>query len=129
MSPISGFGSLRKPKNVAIQILQILAIISITLFVIDLSSDHKGQKKDATVIKPATPNTGHLLESNHAPKINQSIPSKPILENAAIVFLARNREVYGILSSMQNIEDRFNRHRGYPYIFLNDEPFSEEFKE
>jgi hypothetical protein len=51
------------------------------------------------------------------------------LENAAIVFLARNKEVYGILSSMQNIEDRFNRGKGYPYIFLNDEPFSQEFKE
>jgi hypothetical protein len=55
--------------------------------------------------------------------------AKPPLENAAIVFLARNNEVYGVLQSMQNIEDRFNHEYHYPYVFLNDVPFSDEFKE
>lgn len=27
------------------------------------------------------------------------------------------------------MEDRFNKKYKYPYIFLNDEPFSDEFKE
>lgn len=29
---------------------------------------------------------------------------------------------------MKNIEDRFNRHYRYPWTFLNDEPFTDEFK-
>jgi len=28
---------------------------------------------------------------------------------------------------MQNMEDRFNWWGGYPWVFLNDQPFSEEF--
>ncbi|PVG02219.1 putative mannosyltransferase [Serendipita vermifera] len=30
---------------------------------------------------------------------------------------------------MQSMEDRFNRKYNYPYVFLNDEPFTDEFKE
>ncbi|KAJ1724402.1 alpha-1,2-mannosyltransferase ktr1 [Coemansia biformis] len=32
-------------------------------------------------------------------------------------------------STVRQIEDRFNRNYGYPYIFLNDEEFTQEFKE
>jgi len=29
---------------------------------------------------------------------------------------------------MKQMEDRFNRKYGYPYVFLNEEEFSPEFK-
>ncbi|KAJ1911175.1 hypothetical protein IWQ60_010265 [Tieghemiomyces parasiticus] len=48
---------------------------------------------------------------------------------AAFVVLTRNSELHPLRVAISQIEDRFNRHRGYPYIFLNDEPFTEEFKE
>ncbi|KIK79299.1 glycosyltransferase family 15 protein [Paxillus rubicundulus Ve08.2h10] len=32
------------------------------------------------------------------------------------------------LLSVREVEDRFNRKFGYPYVLLNDEPFDEEFK-
>jgi len=48
--------------------------------------------------------------------------------NATFVILARNTDISGAVRSIRDIEDRFNRGRGYPYVFLNDEPFSEEFK-
>ncbi|GAA5922232.1 hypothetical protein JCM1841_000690 [Sporobolomyces salmonicolor] len=48
--------------------------------------------------------------------------------NAAFVILARNSDVWEILASIRQMEDRFNKHYNYPYVFLNDEPFSEEFK-
>ncbi|TDL19414.1 glycosyltransferase family 15 protein [Rickenella mellea] len=41
--------------------------------------------------------------------------------------LARNKEVNEACSSIQQIEDRFNNVYNYPWVFLNDEPFSEEF--
>ncbi|KAL1914322.1 uncharacterized protein VTP21DRAFT_9015 [Calcarisporiella thermophila] len=48
---------------------------------------------------------------------------------AAFVVLARNSDIHGVRQSMQKMEDRFNRRYGYPWIFLNDVEFSEEFKE
>ncbi|KAI9475306.1 nucleotide-diphospho-sugar transferase [Coemansia mojavensis] len=51
------------------------------------------------------------------------------LLRAAMVALVRNKELHGMRSTVRQLEDRFNRNFGYPYIFLNDEEFTEEFKE
>lgn len=51
------------------------------------------------------------------------------LVNATILVLCRNWELKDILSSMRSLEDRFNRHYHYPWTFLNDEEFTQEFKE
>jgi len=48
--------------------------------------------------------------------------------NATFVILARNREINAVIRSVREIENRFNRKYGYPYVFLNEEPFPEEFK-
>lgn len=50
------------------------------------------------------------------------------LENAAFVSLVRNSEVRGIVSTIKSIEQTFNHKYNYPYVFLNDKPFSERFK-
>ena len=67
----------------------------------------------------------HELSSNH------SSPSPPFQEraNATFVFLCRNNDVNGVVSSIQQMEDRFNRRYHYPWVLLNEEPFTEEFKE
>ncbi|TFY82623.1 hypothetical protein EWM64_g1385 [Hericium alpestre] len=49
--------------------------------------------------------------------------------NATIVMLARNSDLRGIVKSMKQMEDRFNKKFRYPYTFLNEEPFSAKFKE
>ncbi|KAG1827260.1 glycosyltransferase family 15 protein [Suillus subaureus] len=49
--------------------------------------------------------------------------------NASFVMLVRNSDLIGIMSSMKQIEDRFNRKFQYPYVFLNDEPFTQSFKD
>ncbi|KAK9479139.1 nucleotide-diphospho-sugar transferase [Lipomyces japonicus] len=51
----------------------------------------------------------------------------PPRQNASLVMLVRNFEIDDALSSMRQIEDRFNRRFRYPWTFLNDEPFTEEF--
>ncbi|KAG5634642.1 hypothetical protein H0H81_001280 [Sphagnurus paluster] len=48
--------------------------------------------------------------------------------NAAFVMLARNSDLNGVVSSMKQMEDRFNKKFNYPYVFLNDQPFDESFK-
>ncbi|KAI0273643.1 nucleotide-diphospho-sugar transferase [Gloeopeniophorella convolvens] len=50
------------------------------------------------------------------------------LANATFVVLCRNSDMLGILRSMQQMEDRFNRRYGYPWVFLNNEPFTKEFQ-
>jgi alpha 1,2-mannosyltransferase len=47
---------------------------------------------------------------------------------AAYVVLVRNSELYALRSSMRHLEDRLNHKFNYPWIFLNEEPFTEEFK-
>lgn len=49
-------------------------------------------------------------------------------ENATFVSLVRNNELDAIVGSIRGVEDRFNRFYHYDWVFLNDEPFSEEFK-
>ncbi|KAJ3842276.1 glycosyltransferase family 15 protein [Lentinula raphanica] len=58
-----------------------------------------------------------------------SEPDSTILkENATLVFLARNSELKGVISSMRGLESRFNHRYRYPWVFLNDEEFTNEFK-
>ncbi|KAG0168420.1 alpha 1,2-mannosyltransferase 2.4.1 [Apophysomyces sp. BC1034] len=47
---------------------------------------------------------------------------------AAFVVLVRNSDFDGIRASIRQMEDRFNRKFHYPYVFLNDDDFTEEFK-
>ncbi|KIL69760.1 glycosyltransferase family 15 protein [Amanita muscaria Koide BX008] len=49
--------------------------------------------------------------------------------NATFVFLCRNSDVNEAVSSVQQMEDRFNKRYHYPWVFLNDEPFTDEFKQ
>jgi alpha 1,2-mannosyltransferase len=48
--------------------------------------------------------------------------------NATLLMLARNSDLIGAAQSVRRLEDRFNKNYRYPWVFLNDEPFSDEFK-
>ncbi|ODV81522.1 glycosyltransferase family 15 protein [Suhomyces tanzawaensis NRRL Y-17324] len=48
---------------------------------------------------------------------------------ATFVTLARNKELYALIESMRSVEDRFNHKYNYDWVFLNDEPFTQEFKD
>ncbi|TBU26264.1 glycosyltransferase family 15 protein [Dichomitus squalens] len=48
--------------------------------------------------------------------------------NATILMLARNSDVDSAVRSAMRLEDKFNSNFGYPWVFLNEEPFSDEFK-
>ena len=49
-------------------------------------------------------------------------------ENATLVMLASNSEVNNVVRCVYELEDRFNSKYNYPWIFLNNEQFSDEFK-
>jgi alpha 1,2-mannosyltransferase len=55
---------------------------------------------------------------------------EPHRENATFFMLTTNSEsdIRGTVQSVRELEDRFNHKYNYPWIFLNDQPFSDEFK-
>lgn len=65
----------------------------------------------------------------HPPDVNPLKMNGYRRANATFVSLVRNSEKWSIMSSMRGVEDRFNRKFGYPWVFLNDEPFSDDFKD
>lgn len=48
--------------------------------------------------------------------------------NATLLALVRNEEADEMVQSMRDLERTFNRKFNYPWLFLNDVPFTEEFK-
>ncbi|SCU90788.1 LAMI_0E03598g1_1 [Lachancea mirantina] len=50
-------------------------------------------------------------------------------QNATFVMLTRNNELKDVLATMRSLERHFNQWFMYPYVFLNEDPFTEEFQE
>ncbi|CAG8446229.1 13565_t:CDS:2 [Acaulospora morrowiae] len=75
-----------------------------------------------------TPREVFLTKEWIDPRKDKSLYQNVTRVNAAIVVLVRNSELYQIRSSMRQFEDRWNKKFNYPYVFLNDEEFTEEFK-
>ncbi|KAF9034832.1 nucleotide-diphospho-sugar transferase [Panaeolus papilionaceus] len=48
--------------------------------------------------------------------------------NATFLILCRNNQLWDALRSVREIEDRFNHKYHYPYVFLNEVEFTEDFK-
>ena len=55
-------------------------------------------------------------------------PGEQPLANATLLALVRNSEADGMVQSMLDLEHMFNSKFNYPWTFLNDVPFDEEFK-
>ncbi|PPQ78267.1 hypothetical protein CVT25_011726, partial [Psilocybe cyanescens] len=66
-----------------------------------------------------------IPEEYYIPKNSSSLPSRKA--NAAILMLARNSDLNGVVTSVKQMEDRFNKKFRYPYIFLNEQPFEDAF--
>jgi hypothetical protein len=109
-----------------------LALFSFTLYtpqeynpvnsITNFISTHKSYQK----LVPAIP-----AEGEERVEISADIAAAPPrrhLANATLFMLARNSDVDSAVNSVREVEDRFNRKYGYPWVFLNEEPFSDDFK-
>ncbi|KAJ6260147.1 LOW QUALITY PROTEIN: hypothetical protein Dda_4370 [Drechslerella dactyloides] len=77
-------------------------------------------------IPPAVVNTPHTPASSSSSS-SSSDNVQVGKEKASFVMLIRNQELEDALKSMKQIEDRFNHKYHYPWTFLNDVPFTDEF--
>lgn len=69
----------------------------------------------------------HFLLADSSKPIANTDPSRRA--KAAIVVLARNSDLDGVLLSMQHMEQRFNGKYRYPYVFLNEGDFNNDFRQ
>jgi hypothetical protein len=72
-----------------------------------------------------------LTEGEERVELSADIAAAPPprhLANATLFMLARNSDVNGAVNSVREVEDRFNHKYGYSWVFLNEEPFSDDFK-
>lgn len=59
--------------------------------------------------------------------VDKGVPDAYPRENATFLVLCRNHEVYDLLPTLQNVQDRFNNQYNYDWVFLNDEAFDPHF--
>lgn len=59
---------------------------------------------------------------------NVDVPKDLGRENATLFTLVRNKELDGMLSSIKYVEERFNNRFHYDWVFMNDKPFTQDFK-
>ncbi|KAG2201506.1 hypothetical protein INT46_007779 [Mucor plumbeus] len=98
------------------QKLPIIAITSLILLIVYLFATTNMNDKNIKTKKGDNEPTALSLH-RHAHKVK-----------GCYVILIRNSELNGIVSTMTQIENTFNSKFDYPYVFLNDEPFTDNFK-
>ncbi|KAJ7685947.1 glycosyl transferase [Mycena rosella] len=129
----------RRARYVAVTCITLLTLVALYRKYAPLL-DPYGSSEDSLVSLPDyAPESGSpsTRESSmgplHPPAMSGdsgcgNISSSERRANATFIMLARNSDLKGALLSVRQLEDRFNRRYGYPYVFLNEEEFSEDFK-
>ena len=84
----------------------------------------------ASVPAAPAPALTNLKQSNDDPTASTESVAETSGEkmNATFVTLARNSDLWEIVKSIRQVEDRFNRKFHYDWVFLNDKPFDMAFK-
>ncbi|KAH9018225.1 glycosyltransferase family 15 protein [Lactarius deliciosus] len=69
-------------------------------------------------------------EGGNVPHINdeEHVPDAVLRANATLLMLSRNSEIDGAVRTVKELEDQFNHKYRYPWVFLNEQPFTEDFK-
>ena len=106
-----------------------LQILQITLHFI-LVSSHEGYGRTTSLsrivgsLRQDAGLQGQIPEKSH----NTTFLLSARKANAVLVVLARNSDLKGVLESIKHMENTFNKRFQYPWVFLNEESFSEDFK-
>ncbi|KAG6909701.1 hypothetical protein DXG01_015902 [Tephrocybe rancida] len=113
--------------------LLVLAVIISLHYILSFSNESYGHATSFSTIKDK------ISGPKNQPPYKEPVPEEYYLKtnatepparkaNAVFVLLARNSDLNGVVSSMKQMEDRFNKKFQYPYVFLNDQEFEEGFK-
>ncbi|KAG5728003.1 Glycolipid 2-alpha-mannosyltransferase [Termitomyces sp. T112] len=114
-------------------VLLVLAVIVSLHYMLSFSNEKYGNATSFSNIKEK------ITGSSGKPPYMEPVPEEYYIKtnktepparraNAVFVILARNSDLNGVVSSVKQMEDRFNKKFQYPYVFLNENPFEESFK-
>ncbi|KAL8805374.1 MAG: hypothetical protein Q9200_005454 [Gallowayella weberi] len=89
-----------------------------------------GKPSAASPPAPSVPAPTTSKQSKGSPLLSAQPTAETSDErmNATFVTLARNSDLWEIVKSIRQVEDRFNRKFHYDWVFLNDKPFDDAFK-
>ncbi|KAJ3507873.1 hypothetical protein NLJ89_g6058 [Agrocybe chaxingu] len=118
-------------------VVLVLVIIISLHYIVSFSNENYGRATSLSHIKQSIGN--QLKVGDTMPPYKVPIPEEYYNHpnttshtsrraNATFVILARNGDLNGVVSSMKQVEDRLNKKYHYPYVFLNEQPFEENFK-
>ncbi|QEU59615.1 Ktr1 [Kluyveromyces lactis] len=126
-------------KERSARLLGIIVVAAITIYLLfqgasynggystGVSSSQNGNQYETVRMKGDSrvvvdPNTGLKYTTVDSGKYTGS------KVKATFVTLARNGDLTELLSSIRSVEDRFNKKFQYDWVFLNDEEFTDDFK-
>lgn len=112
-------------------IFLVLTILIALHYILSITHEGYGQATSISHLtdyfdRPQPPYQAGVPEEYYKPSPPIQLPERKA--NATFVMLVRNSDGPGIMNSMKQIEDRFNKKFQYPYVFLNDVPFTDNFK-
>ncbi|KAK7039323.1 glycosyltransferase family 15 protein [Favolaschia claudopus] len=106
-------------------LLVIFAVVLSGHYILSFTSD--GYGRATSLSRLTSPSQNRVPEEyNTRPKTELDMLQRRA--NATFVMLARNSDLDMAVRSIRRMEDRFNTRHHYPYVLLNDEPFTDEFK-
>ncbi|CUS24427.1 LAQU0S16e01464g1_1 [Lachancea quebecensis] len=88
-----------------------------------LADSEKSSLSEVAVSSTASTST---LAATGGAAAKASSKEEPI--KACFVSLVRNEDLWKLADTIKNVQDRFNDKFNYPWVFLNNEVFTEEFK-
>ena len=100
----------------------LINILIINLYIINENSDNLRFKFERIINNSIR--RDQKLDIKVDINIKHNSTSKP---NACLFILVRNKELKEWLETMKQFEKNFNSKYNYPYIFMNDVPFTQEF--
>jgi len=111
----------------------IIAVVGLRFLIILLSSTNIRRPPVQSVEyqgKPKTFTRNGLIYPNGMLHLDSSLPKPNVVRaNGAFIVLARNTDLPRLKRTIREVEARFNNRYDYPYIFLNQDEFSDEFKQ
>ncbi|KAJ2726647.1 alpha 1,2-mannosyltransferase 2.4.1 [Coemansia sp. Benny D115] len=113
-------------KRVLFLVVAVACLFGVHHIIVQRSEEAAGPKRrpfDAAYLD----NIDHLTWAQGLGANTTGNVTRPELLRAGMVALVRNSEMDGIRATIRQVDDRFNRQFGYPYIMLNDEDFTDEF--
>ena len=110
------------------RLARLMALFFLVITTITLYWILTGNKKPEHDLDQATKEYNDYLASPQHRALIYPDPDDRAQGKAAIIALVRNSELGPMAQSMRELEETFNRKFKYPWIFFNDEPFSDQFK-